>query len=179
MAVTVDWPVTADSRPATPAPGCLTDNNQRTVDIPPVPGGQSVLHRALLWLTVSMLQLPGGQIRVVQDPGGVGTISRSLGRAWGFATKAIKGTHDSTLTQPCSHHSASAVGACKNHKRSRIKTNCPPPLWVALGECLPNAPGATFLLTIPTSAPDLPSHGEAPKVDHVALHTFPTKHVAQ
>jgi hypothetical protein len=132
MAVTVDWPVTADSRPATPAPGCLTDNNQRTVDIPPVPGGQSVLHRALLWLTVSMLQLPGGQIRVVQDPGGVGTISRSLGRAWGFATKAIKGTHDSTLTQPCSHHSASAVGACKNHKRSRIKTNCPPPLWVAL-----------------------------------------------
>ena len=37
---------------------------------------------------------------------------------------------------------------------------------------------ATFLLTIPTSAPDLPSHGEAPQVDHVALHTFPTKHVA-
>ena len=33
-------------------------------------------------------------------------------------------------------------------------------------------------LTIPTSAPDLPSHGEAPQVDHVALHTFPTKHVA-
>ena len=38
---------------------------------------------------------------------------------------------------------------------------------------------ATFLLTIPTSAPDLPSHGEAPQVDHVALHTFPTKHVAK
>ena len=37
---------------------------------------------------------------------------------------------------------------------------------------------ATFLLTIPTSALDLPSHGEAPQVDHVALHTFPTKHVA-
>ena len=37
---------------------------------------------------------------------------------------------------------------------------------------------ATFLLTIPTSAPDLPSHGEAPQVDHIALHTFPTKHVA-
>ena len=37
---------------------------------------------------------------------------------------------------------------------------------------------ATFLLTIPTSAPDLPSHGEGPQVDHVALHTFPTKHVA-
>ena len=37
---------------------------------------------------------------------------------------------------------------------------------------------ATFLLTIPTSAPDLPSHGEAPQVDHVGLHTFPTKHVA-
>ena len=35
---------------------------------------------------------------------------------------------------------------------------------------------ATFLLTIPTSAPDLPSHGEAPQVDHVALHTFATKH---
>ena len=32
---------------------------------------------------------------------------------------------------------------------------------------------ATFLLTIPTSAPDLPSHGEAPQVDHIALHTFP------
>ena len=37
---------------------------------------------------------------------------------------------------------------------------------------------ATFLLTIPTSAPDLPSHGEAPQVDHIALHTFPTKHIA-
>ena len=37
---------------------------------------------------------------------------------------------------------------------------------------------ATFQLTIPTSAPDLPSHGEAPQVDHIALHTFPTKHVA-
>ena len=31
---------------------------------------------------------------------------------------------------------------------------------------------ATFLLTIPTSAPDLPSHGEAPQVDHIALHTY-------
>ena len=30
---------------------------------------------------------------------------------------------------------------------------------------------AAFLLSIPTSAPDLPSHGEAPQVDHVALHT--------
>ena len=37
---------------------------------------------------------------------------------------------------------------------------------------------ATFLLTIPTSAPHLPSNEEAPQVDHVALHTFPTKHVA-
>ena len=37
---------------------------------------------------------------------------------------------------------------------------------------------ATFLLTIPTSAPDLPSHEEAPQAAHVALHTFPTKHVA-
>ena len=37
---------------------------------------------------------------------------------------------------------------------------------------------ATFLLTIRTSAPDLPSHGEAPQVDQIALHTFPTKHVA-
>ena len=35
---------------------------------------------------------------------------------------------------------------------------------------------ATFQLTIPISAPNLPSHhGEAPQVDHVALHTFPTK----
>ena len=52
------------------------------------------------------------------------------------------------------------------------------------GECLPGARPArarraTFVLTIPTSAPDLPSHGEAPQVDHVALHTFPTKHVAK
>ena len=46
------------------------------------------------------------------------------------------------------------------------------------GECLPGArPARYFLLTIPTSAPDLPSHGEAPQVAH-ALHTFPTKHVA-
>ena len=44
--------------------------------------------------------------------------------------------------------------------------------------CPARARRATFLLTIPTSAPDLPSHGEAPQVDHVALHTFPTKHVA-
>ena len=44
--------------------------------------------------------------------------------------------------------------------------------------CPARARCATFLLTIPTSAPDLPSHGEAPQVDHVALHTFPTKHVA-
>ena len=28
-----------------------------------------------------------------------------------------------------------------------------------------------FALTIPTSAPDLPSNGEAPQVDHIALHT--------
>ena len=54
----------------------------------------------------------------------------------------------------------------------------------AMGECLPGARPArarraTFLLTIPTSAPDLPSHGEAPQVDNVALHTFPTKHVAK
>ena len=46
-------------------------------------------------------------------------------------------------------------------------------LWGIMGECLPGA------LTIPTSAPDLPSHGEAPQVDHIALHTFPTKHVAK
>ena len=45
--------------------------------------------------------------------------------------------------------------------------------------CPGRARRATFLLTIPTSAPDLPSHGEAPEVDHIALHTFPTKHVAQ
>ena len=37
---------------------------------------------------------------------------------------------------------------------------------------------ATFILSIPTSAPDLPSHGEAPQVDDVALHSFPAKHVA-
>ena len=45
--------------------------------------------------------------------------------------------------------------------------------------CPARARHATFLLTIPTSAPDLPSHGEAPQVDHIALHTFPTKHVAK
>ena len=45
--------------------------------------------------------------------------------------------------------------------------------------CPARARRATFVLTIPTSAPDLPSHGEAPQVDHVALHTFPTKHVAK
>ena len=45
--------------------------------------------------------------------------------------------------------------------------------------CPARARRATFLLTIPTSAPDLPSHGEAPQVDHIALHTFPTKHVAK
>ena len=44
--------------------------------------------------------------------------------------------------------------------------------------CPVRATRATFLLTIPTSAPDLPSLGEATQVDHVGLHTFPTKHVA-
>ena len=44
--------------------------------------------------------------------------------------------------------------------------------------CLARNRRATFLLTIPTSAPDLPSHGEAPQVDHIGLHAFPTKHVA-
>ena len=42
----------------------------------------------------------------------------------------------------------------------------------------PRAQRATCLLIIPTSALDFPSHGEAPKVDHVALHTLPTKHIA-
>ena len=41
--------------------------------------------------------------------------------------------------------------------------------------CPARARRATFLLTIPTLAPDLLSHGEAPQVDHVGLHTFPTK----
>ena len=45
--------------------------------------------------------------------------------------------------------------------------------------CPAHARRATFLLTMPNSAPDLPSHGEAPQVDHMALHTFPTKHVAK
>ena len=44
--------------------------------------------------------------------------------------------------------------------------------------CPARAQHATFLLTIRTTAPDLSSHGEAPQVDHVALHTLPTKHVA-
>ena len=51
-----------------------------------------------------------------------------------------------------------------------------PCLWGNV--CPARARRATFLLTILTSSPDLPSHGEAPQVDHVALHTFPTKHVA-
>ena len=45
--------------------------------------------------------------------------------------------------------------------------------------CPARARRATFLLTIPTSAPDLPSHGETRQVDHIALHNFPTKHVAK
>ena len=44
--------------------------------------------------------------------------------------------------------------------------------------CPARARRTTFLSTIPTSAPDLPSHGEAPQVDQVALHAFPTNHVA-
>ena len=39
--------------------------------------------------------------------------------------------------------------------------------------CPAHARRATFLLTIPTSAPDLPSHGKAPQVDHVA-HCTPS-----
>ena len=44
--------------------------------------------------------------------------------------------------------------------------------------CPARARRATFLLTIPTSALDLPSHGEAPQVDHVGLHTFPTNELS-
>ena len=44
--------------------------------------------------------------------------------------------------------------------------------------CPARARRANFLLTIPTSTPGLPSHGGAPEVDHVGLHTFPTKHIA-
>ena len=78
-----------------------------------------------------------------------------------------------------------------NHRNSETCNNKEKPTfhdhleYLPMGECLPGARPArylarraTFVLTIPTSAPDLPSHGEAPQVDHVALHTFPTKHVA-
>ena len=44
--------------------------------------------------------------------------------------------------------------------------------------CPARAWRATFLLTIPTSARDLPSDEEAPQVDHDGLHTFRAKHVA-
>ena len=78
---------------------------------------------------------------------------------------------------PSLHHSTRTVYAgganCAVKGVDSVELRCK-------GECLPRARArrATFLLTIPTSAPDLPSHGEAPQVDHVALHTFPTKHVA-
>ena len=58
-----------------------------------------------------------------------------------------------------------------------LTTNVSMTLWGNV--CPARARHATFLLTIPTSAPDLRSHGEAPQVDHIALHTFPTKHVAK
>ena len=53
------------------------------------------------------------------------------------------------------------------HQRPHIDhlrgTVCPARTWCA-----------TSLLTIPTSAPDLPSHGEAPQVDHIANNIGPT-----
>ena len=64
-------------------------------------------------------------------------------------------------------------GANSHQEKARAKRESLPGARPARTRC------ATFLLTIPTSAPDLPSHGEAPQVDHIALHTFPTKHVAQ
>ena len=83
---------------------------------------------------------------------------------------------------------ARTTGGCKlqaplresTHSAHTQRANIPclhPPLWGNV--CPARAWRATFLLTIPTSAPDFPSHGEAPQVDHVALHTFPTKHIAQ
>ena len=48
------------------------------------------------------------------------------------------------------------------------------------GECLPGARPARYLsINYPTSARDLPSHGEAPQIDHDGLRTFPAKHVAK
>ena len=67
-------------------------------------------------------------------------------------------------------------GAAMSHPRFKTKSTNHPA--VGGNVCQARARRATFLLTIPTSAPDLPSHGEAPQVDHVALHTFPPKHVA-
>ena len=43
--------------------------------------------------------------------------------------------------------------------------------------CPARARHATFLLTIPTSAP-CPLMEKAPQIDHDGLRTFPTKHVA-
>ena len=62
----------------------------------------------------------------------------------------------------------------------RLHGVCEPPWrWLLLLKGHPcTAPAVQIQLTIPTSAPDLPSHGEAPQVDDIALHTFPTKHVA-
>ena len=37
----------------------------------------------------------------------------------------------------------------------------------------------TFVLTILTVTPDLPSPREAPQMDHSGPHTFPTKQAAQ
>ena len=44
--------------------------------------------------------------------------------------------------------------------------------------CPARAPRTTFLLTIPTSPQIYPLMEKPPKIDHVALHTFTTKHVA-
>ena len=74
-------------------------------------------------------------------------------------------------------HEFKSLASASRRLRSRSDDAHHFPFWGNV--CPARARRATFLLAIPTSAPDLPSHGEAPQVDHVALHTFPTKHVAK
>ena len=88
------------------------------------------------------------------SPPAVTWVHRLLSRvAWVY-------TCMSTTTQACYTVLQAAVNRLIDPQRGNV--------------CPARARRATFLLTIPTSAPDLPSHGEAPQVDHIALHTFPT-----
>ena len=87
-----------------------------------------------------------------------------------------KKTHNTACTSQQFKMNNGALTATHRRKNSNF---CHSPILtntVARGECLP---GALLFYSLSRLQPQIyPLMEKPPKVDHVALHTFPTKHVA-